>query len=85
MAWGGVGWGGGGVVVYLLRPLRVRLRDIIIAVRHYHCVDLCGGEVVDMNRLTGGGVRRWRACVRACVVWQAGEIAVREAGRLEPD
>ena len=47
--------------------------------------DLCGGEVVDMNRLTGGGVRRWRACVRACVVWQAGEIAVREAGRLEPD
>ena len=50
VAWGGVGWGGVGGVVYLLRPLRVRLRDIIIAetrsdVRHYHCVDLCGGEM----------------------------------------
>jgi hypothetical protein len=66
VGWGRVVWWWcGGVVVYLLRPLRVRLRDIIIDERHYHCVDLCGGEVVNMNRLTGGGVRRWRACVRA--------------------
>ena len=65
--------------MYLLTQLRLRLRIILRTQRIIG--DLCGGEVVDMK----GGYESWCACVRACVVWQAGEIAVGEAGRLEPD